>query len=132
MFENSMKIKNCKLKIAVFGMLLLFLTVLLPKTVEAGFIVQRPLYIGLTNGLVGSWTFDGPDIAVDTAYDRSGNANNGTLTNGPVRTEGKIGQALNFDGVNDYVDLGFPSALQLSGPGMDISAWVKLSASGAG
>jgi len=60
----------------------------------------------LTNGLVGSWTFDGPDMAVDTAFDRSGNANNGTLTGGPVRTEGKIGQALNFDGVDDYVDLG--------------------------
>src|SRR3989338_5343069 len=69
-----------------------------------------------TSGLVGYWTFD--EGAGTTANDSSGNNNTGTLTNGPTWTTGKIGQALNFDGVNDYVDLGFPSALQLSGTGM--------------
>ena len=103
MLKNSMKIENWKLKITVFGFAILLLALWLPKTVEAGFIIQRPLYIGLTNGLVGSWTFDGPDMAVDTAFDRSGQGNNGTLTNGPTRTEGKIGQALNFDGSDDDV-----------------------------
>jgi hypothetical protein len=56
----------------------------------------------LKNGLVGYWSFDGKDMSGNIAYDRSGQNNNGTLTNGPVRTEGKLGQALNFDGVNDY------------------------------
>jgi hypothetical protein len=25
---------------------------------QASFIIQRPNYVGLTNGLVGNWTFD--------------------------------------------------------------------------
>ena len=40
------------------------------------------------------------------AYDSSGNGNDGNLTNGPTWTSGKIGGALSFDGVDDYVDLG--------------------------
>jgi len=53
---------------------------------------------------VGEWSFDeGSGLS---AYDRSGNGNTGTLTNGPTWTTGKIGKALKFDGVNDYVDLG--------------------------
>src|SRR3989344_473498 len=59
----------------------------------------------ITNGLVGLWSFNGPDISGVTAYDRSGQGNNGTLTNGPAPAIGKIGQALSFDGVNDYVGL---------------------------
>lgn len=56
-----------------------------------------------TNGLVGLWSFNGDDISGTTAYDRSGSGNNGTLTNGPAVTQGKVGQALDFDGTNDYV-----------------------------
>jgi len=49
-------------------------------------------------------------MAGNTAFDRSGQGNNGTLTNGPVRTLGKIGQALDFDGSNDYVGMGDPTS----------------------
>jgi hypothetical protein len=65
----------------------------------------------LTNGLAGIWSFDGTDISGTTAYDRSGNANNGTLTAGPVVAKGKIGQALNFDGTDDYITAGSPASL---------------------
>src|SRR3989344_8190545 len=75
------------------------------KAAEAALIIQAPKYIGLTNGLVGYWSFDGKDMAGVTAYDRSGQNNNGTLTNGPVRAIGKIGQGLSFDGSNDYVNI---------------------------
>jgi prepilin-type N-terminal cleavage/methylation domain-containing protein len=37
------------------------------------------------------------------AYDLSGFGNNGTLVNGPAWTTGKVGSALSFDGVDDYV-----------------------------
>jgi len=57
----------------------------------------------LAQGLVGYWTFDGKDVVGVTAYDRSGQGNNGTLTNGPSRAIGKIGQALDFDGTSGYV-----------------------------
>lgn len=40
-----------------------------------------------------------------TAFDTSGNGNNGTLTGGPVWDRGKNGSALRFDGVDDYVGL---------------------------
>jgi len=59
----------------------------------------------ITNGLVGLWSFDQADLAGTVAYDRSGNANNGTLTNSPTRTIGKIGQGLDFDGLYDRVTL---------------------------
>ncbi|PIR70527.1 MAG: hypothetical protein COU46_01155, partial [Candidatus Niyogibacteria bacterium CG10_big_fil_rev_8_21_14_0_10_42_19] len=62
-------------------------------------------------GSIGSGTFDVDAISVkeitDTttiiALDRSGQGNDGTLTNGPTPAPGISGQALNFDGVNDYV-----------------------------
>ena len=81
----------------------------------------------LENGLVGHWTFDGPDMSGNTAYDKSGQGNNGTLTNGPIRTIGKIGQALEFDGSSSYVgltsDTGTFSAFT-------VSLWAKRSGAG--
>ncbi len=70
-----MKIENWKLKI----ILLASACLLSAGYVDAGLIVQRPLYIGLDSGLVGYWSFDGPDMSGNTAYDRSGQGNNGTL-----------------------------------------------------
>jgi len=91
----------------------------LPFKVDAGIIFKAPTSIGLLDGLVGYWSFNSPDMAGVTAYDRSGQGNNGTLTNGPVRAIGKIGQALDFDGSNDYVDIGAgPSSVN------SVSFWV--------
>jgi hypothetical protein len=96
---------------------------LLPTTAHAGAILHAPTYVGLGSGLVGFWSFDGKDMAGVTSYDRSGNGNNGTLTNSPARTAGKIGQALRFDGVNDLVSV--PDAATLSPAGeITISSWV--------
>ena len=61
-----------------------------------------------------------------TATDASGHGITGTLTNGPTFTAGKYGNAVNLDGINDYVDLGNPTALQLTGS-MTLSAWVYVS-----
>jgi len=64
---------------------------------------------GLNSGLVGHWTFDGKDMLNGKALDRSGNNNTGTLVNIATSTfykAGKIGQGFNFDGVNDWVNLG--------------------------
>ena len=54
-------------------------------------------------GLAGYWSFE--EGSGTTTVDASGNNNTGTLTNGPAWTSGKIGHALSFDGVNDYVDV---------------------------
>ena len=75
-----------------------------------------------TNGLVGYWNFD--EGSGTAANDSSGNSNTGTLTNNPTWTQGKVGGAILFDGLDDYVDVGTRSSLNLSGE-VTISAWVK-------
>lgn len=64
----------------------------------------------LSEGLVGHWTFDNVDMnwsAVNEALDRSGNGNDGNVTNFGQEgvTSGKIGQALDFDGSDDYISI---------------------------
>jgi hypothetical protein len=51
-------------------------------------------------GPVGWWKFD--ERIGTSANDSSGNANTGTLTNGPQWVSGKIGQGLSFDGATQY------------------------------
>ncbi len=77
------------------------------------------------NPPVGYWKFDENTGA--TAYDRSGNGNNGAITNA-IWTSGKYGSALNFDENGDYVDLGTNNALSNSIADITITAWVKLEA----
>jgi len=76
-------------------------------------------------GLVGYWSFD--EGSGTTAYDYSGNNNHGTLTNGPTWTQGKVGGALSFDGVDDYVVV---NNFNLSNTNkITISIWLRFSVS---
>ena len=88
----------------------------------------------LTNGLVGYWTFNNSDINWKTGVvtDRSGKGNNGQLiamstTSSPV--EGKMGQALSFNGNSQYVDI--PSTIYSSSGGT-ISLWAYRTGAGSG
>ncbi len=90
--------------------------------------VNMPQNNLLTDGLVGYWSFNGKDMSGTTAYDRSGSGNNGTLTSGPTVTPGIVGQALDFDGSNDWVSAGDPASGVLDfGASQDFSysAWFK-------
>lgn len=91
---------------------------------QAGGPLAANLYQGAVNdtGLVGHWTFD--EGAGGIAYDRSGNGNNGTLTNGPTWTTGQLNGALSFDGVNDYVSIGDRPTLDLTGS-ISVSGWIS-------
>ena len=74
--------------------------------------------------LVGYWSFNGSDgITEDTAIDTSGEGNDGTIT-GAVATAGKIGQALSFDGINDYVNCGTNASLDFSNGSFTITGWI--------
>lgn len=79
----------------------------------------------LTDGLVGHWTFDGKDLTPNVR-DVSSNGVNGYLTNFTSTTTniGKLGQALNFDGINDAVNLG-NGVLEVLGDKLTLSAWVN-------
>ena len=75
-------------------------------------------------GITAGYAFD--ETSGTTAVDASGHGITGTLTNGPTFTPGKNGNAVTLDGVNDYVNLGNPTALQFTGS-MTVSAWVYAS-----
>jgi len=81
----------------------------------------------LNSGLVGWWTFDGKDLKNNVA-DRSGQNNTGYLQNftstSSATVQGKIGQGLKFDGVDDRIQIGSPASLDISGP-MTIMAWIN-------
>ncbi len=84
----------------------------------------------LAQGLLGYWTLDGKDInwATNKATDKSGNGYSGTITNMSTTTSGvagRVGQALKFDGVNDFVDMG--TTPDITG-NLSVSIWVKDSA----
>jgi hypothetical protein len=83
----------------------------------------------LTDGLVGMWSFDGQDLSGSTAEDVSGNGSGGTLQNGPQPAIGRIGQALKFDGGDDWIDVG-SSVATLESNVVSVSAWVKTKESG--
>lgn len=79
----------------------------------------------LLNGLVGYWALD--DGAGLSASDSSNNNNSGTLTNMDPGTDwvlGEIGGALDFDGVDDYVEIANNSSLN-SMTNITITAWIK-------
>lgn len=92
--------------------------------------VNMPQNKQLTDGLVGMWSFNGPDInwaqSSAEARDTSGNGNHGDVTNfgQEAAIPGIVGQALSFDGSDDRVTL----TNAITGNDYSYSAWVKLRA----
>ena len=72
--------------------------------------------------LIGFWTLD--QTSGTTAYDASGNGNDGTLMEDPKWTVGNIGGALELDGTGDYVDCGNGDILNITQQ-VTLAAWVK-------
>ncbi|MDD5678007.1 MAG: PKD domain-containing protein [Kiritimatiellae bacterium] len=83
----------------------------------------------------GSWNFD--EATGSVLYDVSviTNGNNGVLkpneATGPQRVSGKIGNALNFDGSNDCVEVSDANALDATNA-VSMEAWVKLNSGASG
>ena len=74
----------------------------------------------ITDGLVGWWTFDGKNL-IQNAADSSGKGETGYLTNFTSTTTapGALGQALLFDGVDDFVNIGGVSSMKT------VTFWMK-------
>ncbi|HRN71002.1 MAG TPA: LamG domain-containing protein, partial [Candidatus Woesebacteria bacterium] len=70
---------------------------------------------------VGEWKFEA--IGGTAVYDTSGNNNTGTMINGPVPVQGKVGKALRFDGVDDYVNIN--TDIPPVNNSLTFSVWVK-------
>jgi hypothetical protein len=71
--------------------------------------------------LVGWWKFD--EGSGTTAYDSSGNGNDGTLIGNPQWVAGKIGGALEFNGTDSMIDIPYSPDMTPS-KGTTMSAWV--------
>jgi hypothetical protein len=111
-------------RVAVSTTVLLFLAVcIFPLTAHAAILSNPPNNLGL----VGYWTFD--EGSGSTAYDHSGNGNNGTLVNSPTWVAGKVGGALSFNGTNQYVQ-GNDTTLPQGASPRTMSAWIKTTTSG--
>ncbi len=75
-----------------------------------------------SNDLVGWYKFD--EGSGSSVADSSPSANHGSLQNGPGWTTGKLGSALSFDGINDFVSLGTPLSSWLGGSA-SLTAWIR-------
>ena len=84
---------------------------------------------GADSGLVGWWKFD--EGSGTTAGDASGNGNNGTFVGGTIWSDGKIGQAVKFDNLNDSKVVLSGGDLLGTGP-LTISAWIYPITGGGG
>ncbi len=84
--------------------------------------VPVSLYRDLYTGLIAYFDFD--EGSGNITYDKAGD-HHGTIINGATWGEGRVGKALSFDGIDDYVACANPNLPIGAGP-FTISAWVKL------
>jgi hypothetical protein len=96
--------------------------------------------VALNNGLVGYWKFDetsGTSLVDSSGYGNTGTANGsgGTNTSGPVASTSVSTvnftntRSRNFDGTDDYVNLGTPNSLSITSV-VSVSAWINMSVLG--
>ena len=80
----------------------------------------------VTDGLVSYWTFDKQDIAGGTVKDVWGE-NDGKIVGDPKIVDGQVGEALEFDGSDDYVNLTNLGDFGEKVGASTFEAWVKTS-----
>jgi len=94
------------------------------RTLSAAEVSAR--YLDTSGGPVAEWRME--EGAGTVAHDTSGQASHGNMLpnpNGPTWSTGKWGKGLQFDGLDDYVDVGNPSSLDITGNQVTAEAWVK-------
>jgi hypothetical protein len=97
----------------------LFSTIVLPIMYSGMASAQN----GIGDGLVSYWTFDEADIDGETVKDVFGE-NHGTIKGNPQMVEGKVGDALEFNGSDDFVEVPNSPTLNIA-DGVSILAWIK-------
>lgn len=87
----------------------------------------------LTDDLVSVWEFD--ETSGSTANDSHG-SNDGTISGATINQTGKLGKCYDFDGTDDYVDVGDDSSLRSSfgspSSAISISAWINVDSYSSG
>lgn len=73
----------------------------------------------LRSGILGYWKFE--ESSGTTAFDETGNSNDGTYVSSPTIVTGKVGSCRSYNGINQYVDCGDAG---ISGTSYSVSAWI--------
>jgi hypothetical protein len=84
--------------------------------------IKHEYGISQKSSLIGYWDFDEGQGSI--VYDESGNENDGYIF-GATWTDGILSNALNFDGVDDYVEVSDSPSLNFGTNDFSISAWLK-------
>ena len=101
-----------------FVVLGLMLSLVFPLKADAANVVD--------DGLVSYWTFDHDDIVDNIANDVMGN-NDATIIGNPTVVAGQVKNALEFDGIDDYVDLTTLGDFGSKIGNATFEAWIKTS-----
>jgi len=83
-----------------------------------------------TNGLVSYWTLDKDTVSGKVVKDIIGN-NHGKINGSPKTVDGKVREALEFNGVDDFLDCGTDESLNLT-KALTIETWIKPKEAGEG
>ena len=73
--------------------------------------------------VVGMWHLD--EESGTTIYDHSNNSNDGEMKNGPHWVAGIHGTAIEFDGVDDYIEVPHNESLNVGNKSFTIEFWMK-------
>lgn len=114
--------------ISLFSLFLLFFSYFPLFTLNFQFADAATIKSPVINlGLVSHWTIDGGDITNGRINDVAG-TNHGNVKNIATSTfysRGRLGQAGNFDGSDDYINVPYNANLNITGP-LTVSLWFKL------
>ncbi|MBN2411569.1 DUF4981 domain-containing protein [candidate division KSB1 bacterium] len=78
----------------------------------------------LQGGFIWDWVDQGLWVNLYTTPDQSKYGNNGYLMGRPKLVEGKFGQALEFSGLDDYVEIYRDPSLDITGDKLTLELWV--------
>ncbi len=83
----------------------------------------------LSKGLVGYWKMDADQKNSTSTFDSSGYYNHGLISGAALTNEGRFKEAYKFDGSNDYVNIPFSPALNVSQNPTQytLGAWIRFS-----
>ena len=78
----------------------------------------------VTDGLVSYWTFDKANIKGEEVLDVWGK-NHGKTVGAPKSVAGKVGEALQFNGSSDWMEIPRDDSLQFNENAVTMAVWVK-------
>lgn len=95
--------------------------------ISAGMQFSANIYHVLGSETIGGWNFD-EGLGTSVVDSLSGYFNNGTLINGVIwstDTPSGKGYSLDFDGINDYINIGNKETLQMGTGAVTVEHWIK-------